>query len=218
MYTQPSDETTSSSCRSCHLRLDACLCASRPTLTSSVQFFLLVHERELSRPTNTGHLVAQALPNTLQAVWMRRQPPINLLNEIQSQRPVYLAFPIDQTQTSTVPSLPLSNVLLANVLLANVLLVLLDATWQEARKMVRQSPYLRQLPVLSLAPTRPSSYTLRRHQSPGHLSTAEAVTEVLAQSGDTIQSEMFATYYHRFLTHFQASRCGHGYSIQHEFS
>ncbi len=209
MYPYPNHHHPEGSYSGGHLRADACWCATLPALTPSlIQFFLLIHERELSRPTNTGHLVMQAITNTRQAVWARRQPPLDLINDIQSGRLVYLVFPAEWAQAPAIATLPDSQ----------VLLVLLDATWQEARKIYRQSSYLQSLPVLSLMPTYPSTFTLRRHQRPGHLSTAEVVTHILAQYGDTAQTSVFNTYYEQFLTHYKASRYGHNLPLQDERS
>ena len=48
------------------------------------------------------------------------------------------------------------------------LFVLLDATWSEARKMFRKSPYLDSLPVLSLQAEQLSRYKLRRSKRDDH--------------------------------------------------
>jgi hypothetical protein len=53
------------------------------------------------------------------------------------------------------------------------LFVLLDATWPEARKMFRKSPYLDQLPVLSLQPDQLSRYRLRSSRRDDHFCTSE---------------------------------------------
>lgn len=59
------------------------------------------------------------------------------------------------------------------------LFVLLDATWTEARKMFRKSPYLDALPVLSLTPAQLSRYRLRRSTRGEHLCTAEVAAMCL---------------------------------------
>ena len=53
------------------------------------------------------------------------------------------------------------------------LFILLDATWPEARKMFRKSPYLDRFPVLSLQPEQISRYQLRRSRRDDHFCTAE---------------------------------------------
>jgi DTW domain-containing protein YfiP len=60
-------------------------------------------------------------------------------------------------------------------------LVLLDATWRKSRKMLHLNPLLRQLPRLSLSPTGPSRYAIRKSHQPDQLSTLEAAVMALQQ-------------------------------------
>jgi DTW domain-containing protein YfiP len=67
--------------------------------------------------------------------------------------------------------------------------LLLDATWQEAAKMLRQSPYLQSCYRLAIEPESPSVYRLRRNQKEGALCTAEVVMELLQQRGYAQEKE-----------------------------
>jgi DTW domain-containing protein YfiP len=63
---------------------------------------------------------------------------------------------------------------------------ILDATWSGARKMLKLSPTLQQLPRIMFTPAAPSRYVIKQQPQAGCLSTLEAVHElltVLAQSG-----------------------------------
>lgn len=60
-----------------------------------------------------------------------------------------------------------------------LLVVLLDATWSCARKMLRLSPSLQRLPRVMFTPSGPSRYTIKQQPQEGCLSTLEAVHEVL---------------------------------------
>ena len=57
--------------------------------------------------------------------------------------------------------------------------VLLDATWSGARKMLKLSPSLQRLPRLMFTPSAPSRYLIKQQPQPGCLSTLEAVHELL---------------------------------------
>nr|MDT0253699.1 DTW domain-containing protein [Endozoicomonas sp.] len=65
-----------------------------------------------------------------------------------------------------------------------VAFIIIDATWQQARKMYRQSPYLQSLNLLSLNPDEPSIYSLRRNRHSQHLCTAEVAAQALEQLGE----------------------------------
>jgi len=86
------------------------------------------------------------------------------------------------------------------------LFILLDATWSEARKMFRKSPYLEHLPVLSLEPEQLSRYKLRRSKRDDHFCTAEVAALCLELAQDTIASEVLDAYLDVFSTHYLAAK------------
>ncbi|TQV66935.1 DTW domain-containing protein [Exilibacterium tricleocarpae] len=202
MYPQGARRAHAELCRGCHLHPDACLCDQQPSLATRARFQLLVHPRELDRPTNTGHLVVNALESSRYHIWSRRQPPRALLEALaEPQWDSYLVFPAGLPPTSPAPPAALPE---------RRQFVILDATWQEARKMLRQSPYLACLPRLSLPPDLRSRYSLRRHQPAGHLATAEVAVALLRLGSEASQALALDRYYQAFLHHFCASRSGHG--------
>ena len=201
VYREGTDKLTPAACPVCHLRRDACLCRRRPAIVSAARFQLLVHPRELRRPTNTGHLVSAAVISADHHVWSRRTPPPRLLAALAAapQR-TCLVFPQQEAAAAEVCEWPVRR----------RQFVILDGTWQEARKMLRQSPYLRQLPQLPLPAGLSSDYHLRRHQPRGHLATAEVAVALLRLLGERRQAADLEGYYRAFLQHFSASRSGHG--------
>ena len=82
------------------------------------------------------------------------------------------------------------------------LFILLDATWTEARKIFRKSPYFDALPVLSLLPERLSRYRLRRSTRSEHLCTAEVASLCLELAGDTEASSALDAYFDVFSQHY----------------
>ncbi len=86
------------------------------------------------------------------------------------------------------------------------LFVLLDATWTEARKMFRKSPYLDRLPVLSLQPEQLSRYRLRRSKRDDHLCTAEVAALCLELAGDRCAGEALDAYLDVFSQHYLAAK------------
>jgi DTW domain-containing protein YfiP len=130
-----------------------------------MKIFLLTHERELLRPSNTGVLAQSVAPEIVERiVWARNAPHPFLLDAINHENTVLL-YPVDDADESPIESF--ENI------------ILLDATWQEARKMFNKSPYLKSLPRAHLKPQQTSQYQLRRNQPDGGLCTAECVVEIL---------------------------------------
>ena len=58
-------------------------------------------------------------------------------------------------------------------------LVVVDGTWSNAKKMVKQNPILAALPRIAFQPPRPSEYRIRREPKPHCVSTVEALAHVL---------------------------------------
>lgn len=174
--------------------------------------YLLTHSRELHKSTNTGALVVQSLLGSLQVKvevieWHRKAPDQRLLDLSASQQ-LGLVFPLvaDTPQACYLfqqgeyqPQNTLAVEQLATRLLEQQKhWVLLDATWQEASKMLRQSPYLQGCYRLGIKPSTPSAYRLRRNQKEGALCTAEVVMELLQQTALNHEKEQLMLLFHEF--------------------
>jgi DTW domain-containing protein YfiP len=82
------------------------------------------------------------------------------------------------------------------------LFILLDATWPEARKMFRKSPYLNHLPVLSLNPEQVSRYQLRRSRRDDHFCTSEVASLCLELAGEPHAAETLQAYLDVYTHHY----------------
>lgn len=134
-----------------------------------MNFILLTHSRELTKPSNTGRLVLEALGSRAKRViWQRKVPDEFLLRLIDDKR-VALLY----------PDLVESDLQVCRGTDGVVSCIIIDGTWQEARKIYNRSAYLHQLPRLSLNPVSQSSFRLRRNQKSDGLSTVETVIEIL---------------------------------------
>lgn len=192
----------SSSCPTCGF-VHNCICGYQPSLDSQVEFALLYHENELNKLTNTGKLLLNSLPKAKSYLWQRKVEPTELINKInQEEVEAWLLFPSDApTLSSDYPQRKNSN--------KKQLFILLDATWQETKKMVNKSPWLKTLPCLELTPNEASRYHLRRNQSQGNLCTCEAGIEVLEMVKEPANAHALSCYYDQFLAVYQAERSGH---------
>ena len=182
-----------------------CICDHQPTLHSQVEFALLYHENELNKLTNTGKLLLNSLPNSQHYVWQRKEQPEALINKIiQEDTETWLLFPSNSPTLSSEYEVHRDSS-------KKQLFILLDATWQEAKKMVNKSPWLKALPCLEIQASTDSCYHLRRNQSQGNLCTCEAGIEVLEMVKEPENAQALSYYYDHFLTVFQAERSGHSY-------
>ncbi|KLV07370.1 hypothetical protein ABT56_04705 [Photobacterium aquae] len=178
-----------------------CICESEPQLDCPLPIVLLTHPREMGKDTNTGELMLRTLPNCERQIWDRTNPPSELLAMLVDPRyQPWLLFPADE-HTASCAYVPDAEKI--------PLVIILDATWQEARKMVRRSPWLAALPRLAISADSPSSYQLRRNQTPGNLCTCEAGAAVLQELGYGTDGDALLKYFEAFITVFHADKSGH---------
>ena len=168
-------------CEGCRLRPSHCLCDLRPQLPTNAGVCLLMHDAEPMKPSNTGWLIADVVKDTFAFGWSRIEVDEELTALLADpQWQPYVVFPgefVDPPER-VLNALPVSQTNSGK----RPLFILLDATWSEARKMFRKSPYLDNFPVLSLQPEQISNYQLRRSNRDDHFCTSEVAALCLALS------------------------------------
>ena len=135
-----------------------------------VKFTLLTHFKEFGKRSNTGQLVLDVLGERAEQVrWDRMNPPEKLLQEIESGS-VALVYPGPVYDGD-------------DNLQGIERFILIDGTWQEARRIHQRSPYLHNVRRVNLVPGGASRYNLRKNQKQACLCTAECVVQVLRDTG-----------------------------------
>ena len=186
-------------CPGCRLMPSHCLCAVHPRVATHTAVCLLMADIEPLKPSNTGWLIADVVPDTFAFGWARTEvDPALLALLADPQWQPYVVFPgefvapervvhaLSQPQPrggDAVESAP-----------QRPLFILLDATWPEARKMFRKSPYLERFPVLSLQPEQISRYRLRRSRRGDHFCTAEVAALCLELAGEAHAAQVLDAY------------------------
>jgi DTW domain-containing protein YfiP len=162
-------------CIYCTLPTHYCVCQYAPKVSLTTPCTLLYHPQEYTKRSNTGRLLKKAC-HIHSSSWHRLKNP-----EFEEQfKHFALLYPANTepstsnqplTDTCTTPDEDHSHI---------EGYLLLDATWQQSQKMMRQSPWLAALPRVSIdAP--PSQYRLRRNQSEQGLSTLESLAYLLIE-------------------------------------
>ncbi len=188
-------------CSGCRLVPSHCICALRPNVPTRAGMCLLMADIEPLKPSNTGWLIADVVADTFAFGWARTEVAPELLALLgDPQWQPYVVFPAEFADDARVVHEVKHN---ANTQpTKRPLFILLDGTWDEARKMFRKSPYLQNFPVLSLQPEQLSRYKLRRAQSEAHLCTAEVGAMCLALASDTQAAEALNAYFEVFTEHY----------------
>ena len=190
-------------CAGCRLVPSHCMCALRPSLTTRAGVCLIMADIEPLKPTNTGWLVADVVPDTFAFGWSRTEPDPALLALLaEPQWQPYVVFPGQYVATERVVHTVQPPAGLHGDAGKRPLFILLDATWTEARKMFRRSPYLDPFPVLSLQPERASQYTLRRSGRDDHFCTSEVAALCMHLAGERVAGQTLEAYLAVFTHHY----------------
>ena len=184
-------------CRACRVIESHCLCAWRPKVQTRAGVCLIMTNKEVFKPSNTGWLIADVLADNFAFIWSRTevdQALIDLLADPQWQ--AYLVFPGEYVEQARVVNTvePSDG--------KRPLFILLDATWTEARKIFRKSAYFDTLPILSLMPEKLSRYRLRRSTRSEHLCTAEVAALCLELAQDNDAANALDAYFDVFSQHY----------------
>jgi hypothetical protein len=211
-------------CAGCRLVPSHCICALRPRVPTRAGVCLIMADIEPLKPSNTGWLIADVVPDTAAFGWARTavEPALLALLADPQWQP-YLVFPgefvapervvttlIEHNKARQFPAGPPQGELApsggsdprSGGAWGRPLFVLLDATWPEARKMFRKSPYLDHLPVLSLQSDQISRYQLRRSRRDDHFCTSEVASLCLELAGETLAAQTLQAYLDVFTLHY----------------
>ncbi|MBW3166040.1 tRNA-uridine aminocarboxypropyltransferase [Ferrimonas balearica] len=187
-------------CPRCQIAVEHCCCAWARPGQSHLRFCLLMHHKEPMKPTNTGRLIAEILPDTAAFCWDRTEPDPALLALLAD--PQYQPMIVFPGQYSTPERV---HETIAVPTGKNPLLILLDGTWKQARRMF-QSDYLAGLPVLSITPEALSRYKLRSAAHDHQLATAEVAAQVLAIGGDQRNAQVLDAFFQVFSQRYYAGK------------
>ncbi|MFJ4387530.1 tRNA-uridine aminocarboxypropyltransferase [Pseudomonas sp. NPDC089408] len=188
-------------CADCRVIATHCLCAWKPRVQADSGVCLLMHDTEPLKPTNTGWLIADLIEDTSAFGWLRTSVDERLLALLDDPHwQPYIVFPGEFVAQERV----VSEVVREPG--KRPLFILLDATWTEARKMFRKSPYLDRFPVLSLQAEQMSRYRLRRSKRDDHFCTAEVAAMCLDLAGDSLASQALDAYLDVFSLHYLSGK------------
>lgn len=150
-------------CPRCLLPAHLCLCAAIPRIETRTRVVILRHASERWRSSNSGRTAALALANA-EIVEHGHGAPVD---EAALRAPgTWLVYPEGPPRREP-PAPPPAR------------LIVLDATWAQARRMRRRIEALRGLPVLHLAFDAIPAERLRESPGAGRVSTIEAIAAAL---------------------------------------
>ncbi|MEI8704737.1 tRNA-uridine aminocarboxypropyltransferase [Pseudoalteromonas sp. B62] len=180
-------------CEQCLIAKHYCICKGVEQADCTAAVCLLMYHNESFKPSNTGRLIAEIVPDNHAFRWDRTDPNsalLALINDSQYQpMVVFPAEDVEEGRAITEVSIELGK---------KPLFIFLDGTWREAKKMIRKSPYLDNLPVLSVTADKLSDYRLRVAPHAHQLGTAEVAIMVLALAGEMDASTKLEQHFIKF--------------------
>lgn len=191
-------------CAGCRLLPSYCICEWRTIVPTNAAVCLLMSDTEPLKPSNTGWLIADVVPDTFAFAWARTEvDPALLALLADPQWQPYVVFPGEFVDPARVVNdlAPVQSYL-DHVKTKRPIFILLDATWSEARKIFKKSPYLLNFPVLSLQPEQISNYRLRRSRRDDHFCTAEVAALCLELAGETHAAQTMDAYLDLYTEHY----------------
>ena len=216
-------------CPLCQLAKQFCICTIAPKkgdITSNAAFLLLMYDTEVLKPSNTGKLIADLIPDTFAFLWSRttKNDELQAILDDEQWQP-YVVFPQEYVQENR----PVETHSISCSKGKRPLFIMLDGSWREAKKMFRKSPYLDKFPVVSFDPKifvedkqndslvndsveqtpvgENSRYTVRKTELEHQFSTAEVAARVLAMSGENDNAHLLDLWFDVFNFQYQKSVC-----------
>jgi len=169
-------------CLGCGVPRKLCLCHQVDVNRPGSPMIILRHPDERKKTLSTVSLIKQRYPEVLVQEGETFSP-------IRRQN-LALLFPDADTAASSLGGAgvligPTSIVSHLDTATEQQTLVLLDATWRKAKRMLHENAWLAGLPRVSIEPRAVSDYLLRKVPSPKALSTVEVVA--LIQNDPALQ-------------------------------
>lgn len=168
-----------SCCYQCLQLSTHCFCDLLQRVANKTELLVLQHPKELRHPLGTAVIAMLGLQNIKRLQISGAMPIPDLERDCVLLYPSEGAVPLDQY-----PHNPAQ-------------LVVMDASWRQAKRIYRANPWLQALPAVRLSPKAPSRYRLRRAPRAQYLSTLESVVQALQilepdLAGLDVLSETFA--------------------------
>ncbi len=182
-------------CPFCNVGIQHCLCEFQPDIDTQVAVLLIVSQNEVFKPSNTGRLIADLIKETYVYQWSRTEPDSQMLDLLQD--PSYFPVLVFPAETEEEHSRVLENASGINQG-QKPLLIFVDGSWREAKRIIRRSEYLANLPLVSIEPETVSQYVMRKSDNDQHLATAEVASMVLEKFNEHLAAETLRLWFETF--------------------
>ncbi|MBX7149042.1 DTW domain-containing protein [bacterium] len=160
-------------CYFCRRPKALCYCGLITPVDSSMQFVILIHPIENKRKIATGRMAHLCLKNSRLITGHDYSDNIEVNKIITDpQNDCFLLYPGNE-------ACDLSVLVKKEEKTKQKVIFVVDGTWATAKKTVKLSRNLQQLPTICFTPPKPSSFRIRKQPKPYCYSTIEAIHHIL---------------------------------------
>ena len=157
-------------CFECWQAKDLCLCPHIKPTDSPIDLMLLQHPRERKMTINTGRIVKLGINNAKIYYGVNFDKESSFIKDLEAtEGEVGILFP----SPDAIPMEEAPRTLKK--------LIVVDGTWNEAKKMLHRSTCLHKIQNYSIAPQEKSNYRIRKAHADYCLSTVEATVALLRE-------------------------------------
>jgi DTW domain-containing protein len=175
-------------CSDCLRPQNACICDCVQSVTSRVDVLILQHPDEVRHAKGTARLLHLCLPASR-----------IVAGEVFDETDLHQLLYQDGKQAVLLYPNP-SDIQPAIGLACNIRLVVIDATWQNSRRLLRLNPLLQTLPRVAFTHPTPTRYSAIRVAHAAHqLSTIEAASAMLAQLDQGLDTQRLMVAFDAFI-------------------
>ena len=163
-------------CYRCFWPEALCWCASIRPMHTRTKFLYLMHPKEFKREkAATGRLTHLCMANSEIHMGVDFDDDAVVQRLLNDSR----YFPVLLYPGANARNLSMGDIVASDLGNRQLLVLLLDGPWRSARKMLRVSPTLQQLPRVMFNAGFPSRFVIKQQPQVGCLSTLEATHELL---------------------------------------
>lgn len=171
-------------CLNCRQPDFRCYCAHLKPFDPEIKFVILIHPLEMKRQIATGRMTHLSLKNSeliLGYDYSQNERVTEIVNDPAYHSVVLYPGPSSVNMTSLLPAerediFPKQK---------KLVIFVIDGTWNTARKTIRLSENLKNLPQIFFSPERPSRFRVRTQPKPECYSTIEAVHHTIELLGSS---------------------------------
>jgi len=159
-----------------------------PRIELNTKICLVIHQRELTRSSNTGLLALRALVNSEMRVRGEGRETLDLADLLTPQYRTFLFYPSDD-------ALELDQALVQQER-TPIQLIVPDGSWRQARKIHSRHHELKDVPRVMISTPNHSVFQLRAQTRPEGMATLQAIACALGViEGEPVRAQLMQLYH-----------------------